>query len=82
VRDSDVQYHRAVRRGACAIGRCTVLTQRSPYLHPCTPLIRAQAQHVTTRTLYAVKVFSLLDRDKRQQLLHELQMLHSMDCLK
>ncbi|CAN0262640.1 unnamed protein product [Ectocarpus sp. 6 AP-2014] len=39
-----------------------------------------QAQHVETRELYAIKVFSVFDKDKRSQLLKEVETLSSMEC--
>jgi hypothetical protein len=39
-----------------------------------------QAQHIETRTQYAVKVFATFEREKRAQLLHEIVMLHGIDC--
>ncbi|CAM9889748.1 unnamed protein product [Pylaiella littoralis] len=39
-----------------------------------------QAQHVETRQLYAIKVFSVFDRDKRAQLLKEVGTLRGMEC--
>ncbi|CAM9242995.1 unnamed protein product [Scytosiphon promiscuus] len=39
-----------------------------------------QAQHVETRKLYAIKVFGVFDRDKRAQLLKEVQTLWGMEC--
>ncbi|CAM9761435.1 unnamed protein product [Ectocarpus sp. 12 AP-2014] len=39
-----------------------------------------QAQHVETRKLYAIKVFSVFDKDKRSQLLKEVETLSSMEC--
>ncbi|CAN0517934.1 unnamed protein product, partial [Ectocarpus sp. 8 AP-2014] len=38
------------------------------------------AQHVETRKLYAIKVFSVFDKDKRSQLLKEVETLSSMEC--
>ena len=37
-------------------------------------------QHVETRQLYAIKVFSVFDRDKRAQLLKEVETLWGMEC--
>ena len=39
-----------------------------------------QAQHIETRKLYAVKVFATFEREKRDQLLHEIVMLYGIDC--
>ncbi|CAM9199233.1 unnamed protein product [Ascophyllum nodosum] len=39
-----------------------------------------KAQHVETRELYAIKVFSVFDREKRAQLLKEVETLCGMDC--
>eukprot|EP00752_Nemacystus_decipiens_P004021 g3683.t1 len=39
-----------------------------------------KAQHVETRQLYAIKVFSVFDRDKRAQLLKEVETLWGMEC--
>ncbi|CAN0059874.1 unnamed protein product, partial [Hapterophycus canaliculatus] len=38
------------------------------------------AQHVETRKLYAIKVFGVFDRDKRAQLLKEVETLWGMEC--
>jgi len=38
------------------------------------------AQHVETRQLYAIKVFSVFDREKRAQLLKEVETLWGMEC--
>lgn len=37
-------------------------------------------QHVETRQLYAIKVFSVFDREKRAQLLKEVETLWGMEC--
>lgn len=37
-------------------------------------------QHVQTRELYAIKVFSVFDREKRAQLLKEVETLRGMEC--
>ena len=47
-------------------------------LHPSAP--RRRMQHVETRELYAIKVFSVFDREKRAQLLKEVETLCGMDC--
>lgn len=38
------------------------------------------SQHVETRQLFAIKVFSVFDRDKRAQLLKEVETLWGMEC--
>lgn len=39
-----------------------------------------KAQHIETRELYAIKVFSVFNREQRAQLLKEVQTLCDMDC--
>ncbi|CAM9226889.1 unnamed protein product, partial [Phaeothamnion confervicola] len=39
-----------------------------------------KAQHVATRELYALKIFSIYDREKRLQLLKEIITLTGIDC--
>ena len=38
------------------------------------------AEHMTTRKPYAVKIFNLYDRSRREQLISELAILTSQDC--
>lgn len=55
----------------------------SPTPHAATlsgVLVLHTAQHVETRQLYAIKVFSVFDRDKRAQLLKEVETLWGMEC--